>query len=317
MFTESEIYFAFWVGIGALVLALLLVGVAALLRTGAVIRKLRERRHLRRWEAVLHGQAPATAVLDIPSSHALLYLRYWNHAYEALDANRPWLSQVAERTGLAHTAVHLLGEPDLAKQRVAMKTLGHLQAESAWETLSALVQSSNPYLAFSALETLFYINPERAEPLLIKAVPLYPHWPLAAFSRMLDAAGERVIKGLIQEAEQQGHIEALVQLFRCLERTGAPESIGLLDWLAEHASQQRTLLQVVHFAVQDAHRERIVHRLRESRQHIRTLTENLEDDPRRPESLRRLLEKEPPWVRQEITNVLHLLRAEYPKRWAG
>jgi hypothetical protein len=257
---------AFWTGIGALLLTIVLSLQILRLRIALRRRERVEQRAFDKWRPVLHaavvGEQPQLPALV--ASERLPFLKLWVHLQGSLRGDVvEALNDIARRLGVDASARALLGRGRRAERLLAVLTLGHLRDAEAWPQLMQLATQADRTLALSALWALVRIDPRAAADHI---VPLYlerDDWALARVAAMLQEAGAPAIEALtrllpglpearlpralrlaealrmtlplpaLQAALRSDHLPAL---FAALRGITTPEPIDLVRDLLGHAS---------------------------------------------------------------------------------
>lgn len=192
---------AFWVGIAAVVLAVVLVVAVFGLRVRLLVERRRERRLVARWRPLL-TRCVAELPDEIPQlARADRYaaLKLWNYYHESLlGSARERLVTLAQRAGMQGIARDLLARGNLRQRLIAITTLGHMGAAEALPVLAPLAHERDPVLSFVAVRALLLIDPERELPAVLPQIAQRAEWPLAKVAALLAEIGaDRITAPLV------------------------------------------------------------------------------------------------------------------------
>lgn len=187
---------AFWTGIGALLLTLLLGLQIVRLRMALRARERRERRTLARWRPVLNAAIVGDSPPQLPrlaASERLHFIKLWVHLQSSLrgDAGAA-LNDIACRLGLDADARAMLGRRARTERLLAALMLGHLKDRDAWPQLLRLSGMDDPTLSLTALWALVRIDPQAAAEYLTPLFIERDDWAMSHVAGILQQAGAPV-----------------------------------------------------------------------------------------------------------------------------
>lgn len=216
---------AFWTGLAALGLTLLLGAQIVHLRMSLRREQVREARTLEKWRpllnAALAGDMPQH-LPPLPASERALFLKFWLHLHESLRGQASAvLNEFARRIGCEQAARTML-RGSRAQALLAILVLGHLRDASAWDALERHAQSPDAVISIQACWALVQLDAARAVQLLAGAIAAREEWPLAQLAHIL-ADDARVAEPLRAAVDHAGPL-ALPRLLRLIEalRLGLP-----------------------------------------------------------------------------------------------
>jgi HEAT repeat protein len=187
---------AFWTGIGALLLTLLLGLQIVRLRMALRARERRERRTLARWRPILNAAIVGDSPAQLPrlaASERLHFIKLWVHLQSSLrgDAGAA-LNDIACRLGLDADARTMLGRRARTERLLAALMLGHLKDRDAWPQLLRLTGMDDPTLSLTALWALVRIDPQAAAEYLTPLFIERDDWAMSHVAGILQQAGAPV-----------------------------------------------------------------------------------------------------------------------------
>jgi HEAT repeat protein len=187
---------AYWTGIGALLLTLLLGAQIIRLRVALRRRERREARALARWRPVLNaaivGAAP-DVLPRLPKSERPHFIKLWVHLQASLRGEAGLaLNAVARRLGVDHDARAMLARGPRTERLLATLLLGHLGDRASWDTLRTLAGSPDVTLSLSALWALVRIDPHAAARYLTPLFVARDDWAMSHVAGILKEASAPV-----------------------------------------------------------------------------------------------------------------------------
>ena len=187
---------AYWTGIGALFLTLLLGAQIIRLRMALRRRERREARALVRWRPVLNaaivGDMP-DALPRLPKADRPHFIKLWVHLQASLRGEAgAALNDVARRLGVQKDARAMLARGPRTERLLATLLLGHLGDRESWHTLRALADSPDVTLSLSALWALVRIDPHAAAAYLTPLFVERDDWAMSHVAGILKEASAPV-----------------------------------------------------------------------------------------------------------------------------
>ena len=187
---------AYWTGIGALFLTLLLGAQIVRLRVALRRHERREARALARWRPVLNaaivGDDPG-ALPRLPKAERPHFIKLWVHLQASLRGEAGLaLNAVARRLGVDHDARAMLARGPRTERLLATLLLGHLGDRASWDTLRTLAESPDVTLSLSALWALVRIDPHAAAGYLTPLFVARDDWAMSHVAGILKEASAPV-----------------------------------------------------------------------------------------------------------------------------
>lgn len=212
---------AFWTGLGALALTILLSLQILRLRLALRRNERVEARALAKWRPVLHavvvGEAPQLPVLA--ANERLPFLKLWVHLQaslrgEAADA----LADVARNLGVDASARAMLERGRRGERLLAALTLGHLRDRQAWTPLLRAAGQPDNALALTAMWAMARVDGQAAADHILPRFIESGDWALSR------------VAGVLQEAAGAS-AEALQRLLPTLPETSLPRALRIAEAL--------------------------------------------------------------------------------------
>ncbi len=199
---------AFWTGIAALFLTLLLGLQIVRLRIALRARQRREARTLARWRPILNaaivGDVPEQLPRLLPGER-LHFIKLWVHLQASLRGEAGGaLNLIACRLGLDADARAMLGRRARTERLLAALMLGHLRDRAAWPQLLRLTGMDDPTLSVTALWALVRIDPRAAAEYLTPLFIERDDWAMSHVAGILQQAGTpvaAVLAGMLPRLE--------------------------------------------------------------------------------------------------------------------
>jgi len=188
---------AYWTGIAALLLTLLLGLQILRLRISLRARQRRETRALARWRPILNAAIVGDSPPQLPplaASERLHFIKLWVHLQASLRGEAgAALNDIAARLGLADEARAMLGRRARTERLLAALMLGHLGDRQAWPQLLRLAGMDDPTLSLTALWALVRIDPQAAAEYLTPLFIEREDWAMSHVAGILQQAGSPVV----------------------------------------------------------------------------------------------------------------------------
>jgi hypothetical protein len=187
---------AFWTGIAALLLTLLLGLQILRLRIALRARERRKARTLARWRPLLNAAIVGDSPPQLPALRAaerLHFIKLWVHLHASLRGEAgAALNDIACRLGLDLEARAMLGRRARTERLLAALMLGHLKDRQAWPQLLRLAGMEDPTLSLTALWALVRIDPQAAAEYLTPLFIEREDWAMSHVAGILQQAGTPV-----------------------------------------------------------------------------------------------------------------------------
>jgi HEAT repeat protein len=187
---------AFWTGIGALFLTLLLAAQIVRLRVALRRRQRREARVLARWRPLLNsaivGEVPG-ALPPLAANERDHFIKLWVHLQASLRGEAgAALNDIAHRLQLDLEARGMLVRGPRAARLLAALMLGHLGDREAWASLLRLAGQDDATLSLTALWALVRIDPRAAAEYLTPLFIEREDWAMSHVAGILKEANAPV-----------------------------------------------------------------------------------------------------------------------------
>ncbi|TFV92758.1 HEAT repeat domain-containing protein [Oxalobacteraceae bacterium OM1] len=249
--SDPYIAAAFWTGLAALLLTVLL-GVQILrLRMGLRRRERRELQALAKWRPVLN----AAAVGEVPDALPVLrkderlpLLKVWVHLQASMRGEaQDSLNAVAYRLGLDAQARAMLDHRRRAERLLATLVLGYLRDAQSWAPLLRLAGQDDSTLSLNALWALVRIDPHAAAEHMTPFFIEREDWALSRVVSILEEAREPVAAVLARMLPDlpRDRVPRALRLAEALRVTPPPA------WLADALHGPETIVIAALRSVQD------------------------------------------------------------------
>jgi hypothetical protein len=187
---------AFWTGIGALFLTLLLAAQIVRLRVALRRRERRAARVLARWRPLLNSAIvgePPGALPPLAANERLHFIKLWIHLQASLRGEASTaLNDIARRIGLELEARSMLARGPRTARLLAALMLGHLRDREAWASLLRLAGQDDATLSLTALWALVRIDPHAAAEYLTPLFIEREDWAMSHVAGILKEANAPV-----------------------------------------------------------------------------------------------------------------------------
>lgn len=217
----SDLYLliAFWTGVGALLLTLLIALQIVYLRVAARCLKRREQALTARWRPALNAAIVGVserALPDLRAAERILFLKLWVHLHQSVRGEASaGLNEVARRLGCDVHARQLLRRGNRAERLLAILALGHMRDSAAWDDLLAVVRGRDGAASVHALSALVQVDAARAARALAPLLLRREDWAMSQLANILqDARAEW--EPVLAEAVARTDLERLPHALRLL-----------------------------------------------------------------------------------------------------
>ncbi|NEX60342.1 HEAT repeat domain-containing protein [Noviherbaspirillum galbum] len=187
--SDPYLVVAFWTGIVALGLTLLLGAQIVLLRMTLRRTERREQAVVSAWRPLLHAalmEEPVDALPVLQDAERVPFLKLWVHLHASVRGTASGaLNQLAYRLECDRHARRLLKEGNRAERLLSVLALGHLRDAASWEQLSAAASEDDSVLSLNAIWALVQIDGRKAADLMLPRFIERDDWPLARVTTIL------------------------------------------------------------------------------------------------------------------------------------
>jgi hypothetical protein len=190
----SDIYLlvAFWTGIGALGLTLLVGLQIVWLRLSMLRLQRREQALTLKWRPLLNAAIAGEAVGNLPQlapRDQLLFMKLWLHLQQAVRGQASeGLNAIARRLGCDEQVRGMLLRGNRAERLLAILALGHMRDKASWGAMARAAHGADSATSVHALWALVQTDAARAAhemaPLLLRR----DDWPLSQLANILQNA---------------------------------------------------------------------------------------------------------------------------------
>lgn len=240
--------FAFWVGIIALVLALLLFFGIVVMRWVTQYREQQHELHLKRWRRRLAKIASGSKVSlpKLSPQDATEFAEVWNDLNEAFPDVRERLRGVGEKVGLSEAASQLL-QGRYHHRAMAIIALGHQGNARDFAQLEPFLADPNPITSWCSARALAQIDADRAMELFVPALAERQGCSEGKRSCLFQESDDSTVKALARAA-LHGNRNSAARLVRFLVDTDADRAAPVIRRLLQSKADDHvisTCLQVV------------------------------------------------------------------------
>lgn len=183
---------AFWTGLGALALTLLLTGEVVNLRMALRRQERREQATIAKWRPILNaavvGELPDT-LPRLRKSERLVFFKYWVHLHQSVRGHASAaLNEVGRRLQCDTLARDLLKSRNRAERLLAILALGHLRDKTAWPQLLRQASASDSATSLHALWAMVQVDPRTAAESMTRSFIERDDWALSQVVAILEGA---------------------------------------------------------------------------------------------------------------------------------
>lgn len=217
--SDPKVVFAFWLGVGLVVVTVAMLAVILGMRQLALRRERIHAEAVARWSGIV-TPAPDPRADGIPQLRRRDlpgFLELWNRVHEALHGETtPSLAEVARATGLEGHLHRMLDGDSFFNRLSAVIALGHIKSEQGFQRAAALMDDRSPIISLCAARAMMQIDSARAVSLFVPRIVRRGDWSPGS------------VAALLQEADDPSLSQELVEV--TLRATGdvAPRLIRFL-----------------------------------------------------------------------------------------
>lgn len=248
-YAEPVLQLAWWVGLGAIALSVVIFLAVIVLRLRLFLRQRRERAVIEQWRPLI-AQCAERAPDRLPVLQRVdhdLVLRLWNHYHESLrGAASEELNRFAIEAGIDEVARNWLSRSDTRSRLLALVTLGHLRDKTRWHEMRLLAEAPSPVLSLAAARAMLRIEPRTTLTWFLWVAARRTDWPLSRIATVLTELGAElitlpVVVTLEQLTTGDTPVDELVRLLRLLEVVHAERAAPIVRRILKAAGDERIL----------------------------------------------------------------------------
>ncbi|HZW23749.1 HEAT repeat domain-containing protein [Noviherbaspirillum sp.] len=249
--SDPYLFAAFWTGMGALALTLLLGAQIVYLRMSLRRHERLEKAVIATWRPLLMAavaDAPPADLPALPSRERIPFLRLWLHLHQSVRGEASaGLNTVGLRLECDAIARGLLRDGNRAERLLAVLVSGHLRDASAWPELMRLARSADSAVAMQAFWALVQVDAEQAMKEMMPVVLRREDWAMSQVAGILQDARE-VCASYLSDALMQLEPEHLLRALHVAEALRVAVPAGLLAALLHHedAEMAAAALRLTH-----------------------------------------------------------------------
>ncbi|HWJ94983.1 MAG TPA: HEAT repeat domain-containing protein [Telluria sp.] len=220
--SDQFVAFAFWAGLAALLLTLVLAAEILRLRFALRLHQRREAAAFAKWRPPLHDAIVGITPLSLPElkpAERLHFLTLWVHLQASVrgDATEE-LNDIARRVGIVPRVRTFLQRGPRAHRLLAALTLGHLRDRDAWPQLLQLAGQPDKALALTALWAMVRVDAKAAAEYMTPLFVEREDWALAR------------VAGILQQARADAS-EVLARMLPTLDEARLPRALRIAEAL--------------------------------------------------------------------------------------
>ena len=187
--SDPYLIVAFWTGIGALALTLLISAQIVYLRGALRRNERREKGVIAKWRPILNAALADTSPEHLPTLHKseqIPFLKFWIHLHQSVRGEASeGLNDVGYRLDCDRIAHQLLRKGRRAEKLLAILAIGHLRDPSAWPQLIDETRLPDSATSVHALWALVQIDPRTACRELMPMLLQRGDWPLSKVANIV------------------------------------------------------------------------------------------------------------------------------------
>lgn len=265
-----NVVFAFWIGVCAITLALVMLLIILAMRS---FTKHRERRHLRglqQWRNLFEraSTGESIALPALPARDAPAFIEAWNDIHEAAPERNAQLRNIGERVGLSAVARRML-HGSYHDCGMAIIALGHQGDVRDFETLVPYLSDPGPILSLCAARALTQIDSARALELFVPAIAEHENWPDGTVARILKGNDADNTAAVLSSAVLRANDNTAARLVRFLADTDTQRAALVIRQLLDSKMDDHVLSTCLQMVTDRADVDHVRSFLAHPRWHVR------------------------------------------------
>ena len=198
-------------------------------------------------ESCFWGEAPRFLPV-LPVQHHVRFMRLWNHYQSVMEGeSRGRLNRLAFRLRADRFLGRLVTSLHVPTRLEAITMVGYLRLKQYWPAVVKASFSSNIYISLTAIQSLVFMDPERAVsqvilPMMIKR----KDWPSTRLALILARAGSDVLAKPLANLVRHAPISQLPRLVSYLELIDRDSALPVLMKHLKRSRDETVIAQCLH-----------------------------------------------------------------------
>jgi hypothetical protein len=265
-----EVVFAFWVGVGAFVLALLMLLTIIVMRWISVRREQRHLHILQYWRRLLVKVAKGEKVSlpKISSRNASEFAEAWNDLHDAQPASHEQLRSIGDKVGLSAAARRLL-RGSYHQRALAIIAIGHQGNPRDFDHIAPLLSDPSPITSLCTARALSQIDPARAMELFVPALMARDDWPDGTVASILKENNDDSAVKELSNAILHANDNTAARLVRFLADTDAERAAPVIRLLLDSKADDHVISTCLQMVTDRTDLDRVRKLLTHPRWHVR------------------------------------------------
>lgn len=217
--SDPKVVFAFWLGVGLVVVTVAMLAVILGMRQLALRRERIHAQAVARWGGIVRpapdphtGDIPELSRRDLPG-----FLEVWNRVHESLHGETtPHLAEVARGTRLEQHLHRILEGDSFFNRLSAVIALGHIKNEHSFQRAAALMDDRSPIISLCAARAMMQIDSSRAVSLFVPRIVRRGDWSPGSVAALLQEADEPSLSQELAEVTLRATGDVAPRLIRFL-----------------------------------------------------------------------------------------------------
>jgi hypothetical protein len=240
-FTDSYLFFAFWTGIAALALTLLLGGEIVWLRMALRRQQRRNDAVVLTWRPIIAASVADAMPRKLPrlrGEDRIAFLKLWVHLHVLLRGSASaGLNALGQRMHADAMALQLIRRGNRGQRLLGIITLGYLRDARHFDEVKAIVAERDSVISLYAAWALVQADPYRAAAELVQPSVERKDWGLPQVVVILQEGGAAMAAAFVERLPQLGRAE-LVRGLRIAEGCRVQVPAALLDGMLQQEDQE-------------------------------------------------------------------------------
>jgi hypothetical protein len=249
--SDPKVVFAFWLGVGLVVVTVVMLAVILGMRQIALRRERIHAQAMARWSGIVAPTANPRAggIPELRRRDLSGFLELWNGVHETLHGETtPHLAEVARLTGLEDHLHRILDGDSFLNRLNAVIALGHVKNERSFQRAAELMDDKSPIISLCAARAMMQIDSGRAVSLFVPRIVQRGDWSPGSVAALLQEADDPSLSQELIEVTLRATGDVAPRLIRFLAGVDKAAAGPIIREILATSSDGRmlsTCLQVI------------------------------------------------------------------------
>lgn len=248
---DPKVVFAFWLGVGLVTVAMVMLGVILVMRQVALRRERIHARAVAFWKEIVTA-GPGAIPREIPvlrKRDLTGFLEVWNDVHESLHGDTTaHLSNVARQTGLEKHLHRILESDSFHNRLIAVIALGHVKNDESFGLVATFIDDQSSIVSLCAARAMMQIDSTRAVSLFVPQIVQRSDWSQGSVAAVLEETADPGVAQELAEVTLRATADIAPRLIRFLAGVDEAAAGPIIHKTLTSSSDERmisTCLQVM------------------------------------------------------------------------